>query len=198
MKELYVYALSTSPRRSGNTEILLDRVLEGVRASGIEVIKEVVSQKTINPCQGCNRCTIDGHCVQKDQMQEIYSHLLQAAGIILAAPIFSMHICAQAKVLIDRCQRFWAVKYVLKRPVVEDERLRSLRRGLFLSVCGRNQPETFACVRPTIGYFFHVLEVEKWSRLEVAGVDEKGAIKGYPDALEQAYQSGLHLLEKSG
>jgi multimeric flavodoxin WrbA len=132
--------------------------------------------------------------VQKDEMQDIYPHLTGAAGIILAAPIFSMNINAQSKAMIDRCQRFWSTKYVLKRDVVPPE-FRARRRGLFLSVCGRDDPRIFDCTVPTVSYFFHVIEVSTWEKLTYHNVDARGAIAEHATALQDAYAAGKRMAE---
>jgi hypothetical protein len=191
----YVYAMHASPRKGGNTDTLMGEVLEELGKAGMAVVEEDVGRDPVNPCRGCNRCGATGECVQKDRMQEIYPHLVAADAVILAAPVFSMHVCAQAKAVIDRCQRFWAVKYVLKRHLVEDEERRGRRKGLFISACGRDFPATFDCVRPTVAYFFHVLEIGTWESLQFAGVDEMGAIRAVPGALERAREMGRWLAE---
>jgi multimeric flavodoxin WrbA len=127
-------------------------------------------------------------------MQCVYGHLLGAAGVILAAPVFSMNLNALSKGMIDRCQRFWATKYILGRNVVEPS-FRLRRRGLFLSVCGRDDPRIFDCVFPTVSYFFHVIEVPHWDRLTYESVDQKGAILRHPSALDEAAAAGSSLAD---
>jgi multimeric flavodoxin WrbA len=122
-------------------------------------------------------------------MQQIYPHLATARWVAMAAPIFSMNICAQAKALIDRCQCIWYARYVLKRDLVEPA-FAARRSGFFLSCCGRNAPETFDCTRPTMAYFFHIIQVPAWESLPFAGVDEAGAIARVPGALESARHLG--------
>ena len=102
----YLLALYTSPRQKGNTATLLDALVEGAEGAGIRVEGFRTARMDIRPCRACNACFKDGECVQKDDMQTIYPHMLQAGAVAMAAPIFSMNICAQAKALIDRCQRF--------------------------------------------------------------------------------------------
>lgn len=196
MERRYIYAVTTSPRRKGNSETLWEHAVEGARSRGVEVVPEALGQDPVNPCLGCNRCGETGECVQQDRMQDVYPHLMAAGGIILAAPVFSMHVCAQAKALIDRCQRFWSIKYVLKRHLIEDQAFRRTRGGLFISVCGRDVPETFESIKPTIAYFFHVLEIGGWDRLEISGVDERGDILRRPDDLLRAERMGASLAEK--
>jgi len=188
----YLLALYASPRRRGNTSLLLDSLVEGATEAGVEPVTFRVAEMDIRPCRGCDACSRDGECVQKDDMQAIYPHLERAGAVVLAAPVFSMNICAQAKALIDRCQRFWALTYVLKsHPVTEEFAAR--RRGLFISCCGRDVPETFRCTRPTVAYFFHVIRVKEWGSQTYAGVDAAGAIREVGGALEKARKWGRDL-----
>ncbi len=191
-KSRYLLALYTSPRRRGNTSLLLDSASEGALEANIDVVSFHTARMDIRPCRACESCSRDGECIQKDDMQEIYPHLLQAGAVALAAPIFSMNICAQAKALIDRCQRFWAMRYVLGREPVEAE-LAAERRGLFISCCGRNAPETFECTRPTLAYFFHIIGIKNWVSQTYAGVDKAGEIRGVAGALSTAREWGESL-----
>lgn len=192
----YMLALYTSPRRGGNTSLLLDALVEGAGQAGFETESYHTARMDIRPCRACNACMKDGECVQKDDMQEIYPHLTKAGAVALAAPIFSMNICAQAKALIDRCQRLWATMYALRIETVEPD-LKAERRGFFLSCCGRDVPETFECTGPTLRYFFHIIQVGGWESLTFAGVDEKGEILEVEGAIERSRELGLSLSKVS-
>ena len=188
----YLLALYGSPRANGNTSLLLDALVAGAEEVGVGVRAFRLAEMDLRPCRACNACFRDGECVQKDGMQEIYPHLIEAGAVAMAAPIFSMNICAQAKALIDRCQRFWSARYVLGREPVERERAER-RRGFFLSCCGRDKPETFDCTRPVMAYFFHIVGVGSWTPLTYAGVDEAGKIREVEGALEKAAELGRSL-----
>ncbi len=60
-----------------------------------------------------------------------YPKLERAERIVLASPMFFGHMTAQAKQLIDRCQCFYARKYIVKRPMppLSTQRLSGLRGG---------------------------------------------------------------------
>ena len=191
----YLLALYTSPRARGNTALLLDAMCEGAAEGGFGVKPLRVAEMDIRPCRACDYCFKDGECIQDDDMQAIYPHLVGAGAVAMAAPVFSMNVCAQAKALIDRCQRQWAIRYVLRRTPV-DPALVALRRGFFLSCCGRDRPETFDCTRPVMAYFFHIIGVGKWDSLTFAGVDEAGAIREVEGALEEAKRMGSSLARK--
>lgn len=193
----YLLALYTSPRREGNTAMLLDALAQGAEEAGFGVEAMRTAEMDIRPCRGCNLCGRDGECVQKDDMQLVYPHLERAGAVALAAPIFSMNICAQAKALIDRCQRLWAIRYVLKREAV-DPAFAEERRGFFISCCGRDAPDTFDCTRPTLAYFFSMIRVKRWRSLTFSGVDEAGDILEVEGALEAARALGSSLAEPAG
>ncbi len=168
--------------------------MRGAEKAGLRVMRQAIGRTPFNPCLACDGCFAEGECVQRDEMQDIYPHLTGAAGLILAAPIFSMHLNAQTKAMIDRCQCFWATKYVLKREVVPSG-LRERRRGLFLSACGRDDPRIFDSTVPTLSYFFHVLEVPVWEKLTYHNVDARGAIEEHATALADVEAAGRRMAE---
>lgn len=97
-----ILAVSCSPRKLGNTEIMLGEALQGAKTDGAEVELYSVSGKTIEPCDGCWTCMKNGECHIKDDMQELYDKLLAADGIIFGTPIYFYAMAAQAKTVMDR------------------------------------------------------------------------------------------------
>jgi multimeric flavodoxin WrbA len=97
-----VLGIACSPRKKGNTDILLEQALSGAEESGAEVEFLPIRDLDIKPCQGCTRCTKDGKCRTRDDMQIVYEKMLAADGIIFGVPIYFWSMCGQAKVLLDR------------------------------------------------------------------------------------------------
>ena len=91
-----------SPRKGGNTEILVREALEAARESGSETELIMVAEKNITPCDGCAACVETGVCKIKDDMQMIYEQLEQADAIIIGSPVYFMNVSAQAKAVMDR------------------------------------------------------------------------------------------------
>ena len=91
-----------SPRKGGNTEILVREALGAIQDLGGETEFITVSGKTINPCDNCDTCVEKGTCRINDDMQEIYQQLLSADGIILGTPVYFINVSAQAKAVMDR------------------------------------------------------------------------------------------------
>lgn len=187
-----ILGLFGSPRRGGNTDLLLEEMLRGAQGQQAEIEKIFLSDWDISGCRECRRCEIDGNCVIQDQMQKLYPKLLQADYIILASPIFFYGVTAQAKRMIDRCQALWARKYILKKTLVQEVNVR--RKGWFISVAGSRGERVFQGAILTVRYFFDVLNVEYVGELTFRRIDSKGAIKKHPSALKEAFQTGQRLV----
>jgi hypothetical protein len=188
--------IACSPRRRGNTSLLLEQALEGAARGGARTELITLSDYSFRPCQGCNACSKDGECILKDDMQQIYQKLLAADRLILAAPIFSMSLNAQAKALIDRSQRFWSTKFVLKRRVIPDAAARPRRAGIFLSVCGTAFPDMFDCAAKIVRYYFDMLEMEYRGGHFYWQTDARGAIKSHPSAFRDVFEAGQRLVSE--
>jgi multimeric flavodoxin WrbA len=187
-----VLGIAGSPRRGGNTDLLLAEVLKGAASRGAEVKTIILCQLNIAPCQHCDHCLDSGSCQLDDDMQTVYQELKSADRIVLASPIHFMGVTAQAKAMIDRCQSLWVRKYRLKLPPLGDRRL---RKGLFVSVGGRKADNPFQPATATVKAFFASLDVSYVGQLVFSEIDEKGAITKHPDALKQAYLAGQKLVE---
>jgi multimeric flavodoxin WrbA len=91
-----------SPRKKGNTELLLDVALEEARKNGVQVSKISLRDKVIAPCTGCQKCWKTGKCAIKDDMEEIYKTILESNGIVWATPIYFWSMSSQTKIVMDR------------------------------------------------------------------------------------------------
>ncbi|MFC1871211.1 flavodoxin family protein [Chloroflexota bacterium] len=189
-----VLGINGSPRRGGNTDLLLAEVLNGAASRGAEVKTIILNNLKIAPCQHCDACLEAGKCRIKDDMQAIYDELAAADRIVLAAPIHFMAPSAQAKLMIDRCQCLWARKYVLKIPPLGSES--GKKKGLLVSVGGTKFANLFEPTIAIVKSFFTILDVTYTGELVFRGIDEKGAIKNHPDALQQAFLAGQKLVEE--
>jgi len=97
-----------SPRKGGNTEILVREALAGAKESGAEVELLRVSDMNVAACDGCETCHQSGECRIKDDMQKVYKKMLAADGIILGSPVYFWSVSGQAKTLMDRT---YALRY---------------------------------------------------------------------------------------
>ena len=187
-----VLGIAGSPRRGGNTDLLLAEVMRGAASKEAEVKTIFLSELNIAPCQHCDVCFKAGECKIDDDMQLIYRELAAADRIVLASPIYFMGVTAQIKAMIDRCQALWARKYKLDLPPLGDRRP---RKGLFISVGGRGVDNLFEPALATVKSLFSSLDINYSGKLVFSGIDDGGAVTSHPDALKQAYLAGQKLAE---
>jgi len=83
-----VLLISGSPRKKGNTEILLSYCEDMLKEQGLKTELINLSYKKINHCQGCNKCVGQNQCIQKDDFNEVYIKVLESKGLILASPVY--------------------------------------------------------------------------------------------------------------
>jgi multimeric flavodoxin WrbA len=185
-----VLGITGSPRRGGNTDLLLAEVMKGAASQGAEVETIILNNLKITPCQHCDACLKTGECRIDDDMQMIYRKLEGADRIVLASPVQFMGPTAQMKLMIDRCQALWARKYVLKIPPLDNSRE---RKGLFISVGALKMANLFEPTLVIVKSLFRVLDITYAGELLFPGVDEKGVITKHPEALKQAFLAGQKL-----
>lgn len=188
-RNLRVLAIQGSPRKGGNTDILLDEAIRGAKEEGAEAQKVVLIDLEIKPCVEDYACKEDGECFIQDDMQDLYEDMDSADRLILASPIFFYNVTATAKAFIDRCQAHWVRRYVLGRRVEAPVE----RRGALIAIGATKGKRLFDGVRLTAQYFFDAIDMSYVEELLVRGVDEKGEIREHPDFLEQAYGMGRRL-----
>jgi len=82
---LKVVGIYGSPRKGGNTDLLLDSALKGCQEQGDDIKKVYVRDLHIAGCSGCDGCAKTGICVIKDDMQDIHT-LIDDADVIFSLP----------------------------------------------------------------------------------------------------------------
>jgi multimeric flavodoxin WrbA len=186
-----VLGISTSPRENSNSDLLLRKALAGASSAGAEAEYVQLCKLNIKPCTACGACYGTGECIIDDDFNVVLSKMLNAQRLIFATPIYFMTICAQAKLLIDRCQCLWASKYLLKKPISRTEP--NTRQGMIIAVGGTKNKKMFDSIRLTMKYYFDVLEMGYFANLFVGSVDEAGKIEENAAAMEQAFHLGVRL-----
>ena len=185
-----VLGISTSPRIKGNSDLLLRQALAGTESVGASTEYVRLHDYKISPCIECNACYATGKCEVQDDYQQLLKKILDADRIIFATPIFFMTVCAQAKMLIDRCQCLWAHKYVLKKKLITSGHD---RRAMVIAVGGSRSKKQFECIRLTMNTYFDSLQVHYAANLFVNKIDSLGEIEKHPSALKEAYRLGSLL-----
>ncbi len=148
-----VLGIVCSPRKGGNTEILVREALAAAHEAGAETELVLVTDKNIAPCDACSSCRRTGVCHIKDDMQPIYKQLEATDAIIFGTPVYFGNVTAQAKAIMDRTYLFLPdrkLKGKVVAPVIAVRRVgagqtRNLLYGYFVG-------QGMIPVRAAIGY----------------------------------------------
>lgn len=95
-------AFCGSPRESGVTRKLMNRVFEGAKAKGMEIVFFDLNQAGIRGCQACRYCRTHEGCALKDPLHDMYAEIISADAILLGTPIYFYQLSGQTKIWLDR------------------------------------------------------------------------------------------------
>ncbi len=184
-----VLGINGSPRIGGNTDILLDRALEGASRQGARAKKVILNGLKFCPCQECEDIKGTSVCMIDDDWHEVYKRIENADAIILASPIFFGSISAQSKMMIDRFQCVWRAKYILKKDIFNRR-----KKGGFISVQASARKDFFDNAKSIVKNFFAVINADYKEELFCPGIEEKAGILRYPDILKKAFELGQRII----
>ncbi len=190
MKVLGIYG---SPRKGGNSDILLDQVLEAAAEAGAETERIYCRKlKKLSGCLECGGCDETGKCVVEDDMGDVYPLLEAADAIILAAPIFFYNIPAQAKALVDRSQACWSARLLNKTK--EERKYFDSGKGWFIGVGASKGANLFTGTELTAKYFYDAMDMSYEGAILVWGVESKGSVKDHDEYMQEARDLGRKIV----
>ncbi|MGD9140739.1 MAG: flavodoxin family protein [bacterium] len=177
-----VLGIVGSPRRGGNTDIMVDYALRGAGEAGAAVEKVLLNDLTIAPCEACYACDATGSCVQQDDMAALFERM-DACGVwVLGTPVYWWGPSAQMKVFMDR----WFAKASNR----DYRDILSGRRVVLVIPLGDADPRT---ARHVVGMFEDALAYVKSDVFEVVlapGAYDMGDVNSMPEVLEKARAAG--------
>jgi multimeric flavodoxin WrbA len=187
-----VLAFLGSPRKKGNSEVLTQELLEGVRQAGgsPEIIR--LCDLKISPCISCGGCDKTGRCVVEDDMIPLYEKIISIDKIIVSSPIFFYGVTAQTKAFIDRTQALWNRKRLLQKKgewVDNPE-----RKGFFISVAATRGARIFEGAILTMKYGYDAMGMQYGGDFLVTGPDKRGDMVKYEKKLAEAREAGKNFI----
>ena len=192
MKPAQVLGVSGSPRRNGNTELLIREFMRGAEAGGHKAELVILSELKISPCTSCGSCQKTGKCIINDDMQLMHKKLLEADCIVFASPIYFCGVSAQLKSFIDRCQTLWSRKYILKQELINSDK--GKRSGYFISTAGsKDYNKVFEGAIFVVKAIFSTLDIKYTGELLFKDMEHKSDILKHPDAMKMAFDTGASL-----
>ena len=97
-----ILAIVGSPRKGGNTDVLLSKIAEGARAGGAEVEVVHLGGLQVRECDGCHACWRGRLCSKDDDMRGLYPKIAESDVIVFGTPVYWYGPTALMKAVIDR------------------------------------------------------------------------------------------------
>ena len=179
---LRVLGIAASPRRFGNSAIMLKAFLAGAESQGAMVKMLNISSLRISYCDHCDKCQGTGQCHKDDDMTMVNEDLAWADVIVVATPTHFCGVPAQFKTLIDRAQNLWTRKYLLKEDPLYPAKE---RHGYILAVAGRDRSDIFGCIKEEVCSWFISLDVNYCDMETASNLNNNGDIKERLNTLER-------------
>jgi len=181
-----VIGLVASPRKNGNTDILLRKALEGARAEGAETEIYYLNELSIRGCQGCYGCKKTGKCVIKDDLVKVFAAIDEANSVILGSPVYFGRFTAQLALLMDRL-------YAYIKPDFTSHLGSGKKFGLVFTQGQADDGLYTELIRSTAKVLERIGFVAGPGALVGAGLREAGAVRKQELFLQEAFAIGRVL-----
>ncbi len=174
-----------SPRKGGNTDILVSEMLKGAQSVGASTDKILLNDMNIKPCQSIcsDYCKRTGECRIDDDMSKLYNKLYDSDVIVLGTPVYWYGPSAQLKCFIDRWFPFSHPKFV--------HRMKG-KRAILVAPFEESDASASDPLVSMITKSLNYLQVELFKKLLVTA-GEKGAVKQNTEAMNEAFAIGTQL-----
>jgi multimeric flavodoxin WrbA len=182
----YVLAFDGSPKLAGNTNDIIDKILEGARTAEVKIEKVHLNSIKMDGCQAIETCRITGVCAHRDSFTPYYEKINGADCIIIASPIYFERVTGQMKCFIDRLY-----------PYLDESFNSRMRRGKKCVIA-----MNWAASAPVHGMgeldfwaTFFARHMEVVAKIGVAGTARPGDFLRNSKAVNEANQAGAALVK---
>ncbi|WNY25140.1 flavodoxin family protein [Methanolapillus millepedarum] len=167
-----------SPRRKGNTDILMQTVLDEASEKGFDTEMVYLSDAHVGFCKACDACHLpNGKCIIDDDMESLVQNMKESDVWVFGTPVYWWGPTAQMKVFVDRWYGFYSdnlfknKKAILVVPMEDtDEKTASHVVGMFQDS-------------------FDYVGVELSDVIVADGVRNRGDVKERPELIQKAKDS---------
>ena len=188
-----ILGVGGSPRKNGNSDILLTHILKGAKAAGIDAFGRRLRDFEFKSCTGCEKCRKDKTCTGlNDGMTLLYPDILQCRGLVLVSPTHTYNVTALMKAFIDRLYCFY--DFTETRPRKWSSRLAGQnRKAVICAICEQEEKENMGFTLDAMRIPLESHDYEIVDAVAVFGVFDRGKVKDHSDALDRAEAAGKTL-----
>ncbi len=174
-----------SPRKNGNTHVIVSRILDGARDAGATSESIFLGDLNILECDGCHACWKGKHvCSKNDDMKHLVPKIVASDVIIFGTPVYWFGPTAIMKCFIDR--------FVFFNCPANRKKIRN-KAGIIAVPFEDRTPDTADLV---VGFFeksLDYLEMRLTDKILVPGVTKRGEVRNRKQVMDKCYRLGKRL-----
>lgn len=184
--KMKILVLKSSGNKHGSSNMLADAFIRGARENGHEITECDVIRADIRPCLGCNRCGMNGPCVQKDDYEKRLKGMIRETDmLVFVMPVYYYNWPAQMKTVIDRFYSFTTeLTYMHKKAAL-------------LAVAWDDTDTVFSIVEAYYKRICEYMQFEDMGSVLGGGCGTPSMTRNNP-ALSKAYELGRSLQDTRG
>lgn len=183
-----VIGIVGSPRKNGNTNTLVQQVLEGAAEAGAKTRTFVLNEMNYRGCQGCDYCKSHDRCKLEDDLMELFDELASADGVVFGSPIYFGQFTGQMRLFLDRCYSLINADF--------SPRLPAGKKAVIIGAQGAPDPEAFKGVYEEFkGQISSFMRMDVKDTLVAVGYHAPGEVKNNIELMEKAKNTGINLFK---
>ena len=188
-----VLGVAGSPRKNGNSDVLVEQVLKGVKHENIQNGLIQLRDIQFQGCIGCEKCRRDRICTGlHDGMTLIYSQIITSKGLVLVSPTHNYNITSWMKAFIDRLYCFYNFKNT--RPRAWSSRLADQdRKAVLVAVCEQETKRDMGFTLEAMRIPLKALGYQVIGEQAVFRIFDKGKVNEDAESMEEAFLLGKKL-----
>lgn len=187
-----VVGIVGSRRKRGNSQALVQAVLEPLSAAGSDCELLFLGDYGIGACTGCEGCANSYECVIRDGYQRVIEAIDGADAVVLASPTYWYTVTSDMKRFIDRSYNL--IQYAENRQEWTCKYAKSGKRCVTVAVCEQSDAEMMGNTSDLLSSFAADIGLEVVTVVKALGFFEAGTVKNDPTVLGRAREAGQKLL----
>lgn len=192
-EEIRVLGVGASPRKGGNSDILMQHILKGAAEENVITLGVQLRDCTVGGCTGCEECRPDHTChCQEDDMGRLYGAVTASQGLVLISPTHQYNITSWMKAFIDRLYCFYDVAGSAPRTYSSCLAGQG-RKALIATVTDQVHKDEAGMSLQAMRRPLERLGYDVLHEILVFGIPEKGRVREKGNLLHQVENMGGHL-----
>ena len=190
---MQIVGISGSPRRGGNSDLILGCILEGARNVGATTESVFLSDLSFSSCVGCEQCRKNKACTRfEDDLTPLYPRIFEARGMVLVSPVYNYNVTSWMKAFIDRLYCYY--DFDNERPRGWSSRLAGKGRMAVLAIVAeQTSDKDLGVTMEALRLPMEALGYRIVGESPVLGMFEAGVVKDFPEVLNRAAELGKVL-----